>query len=102
MVQDASAVAALDQAVKAYGLAKAAQAALSDSLEQANHQVMLAQIEAMEAEDNWRQLLEAFVHEHGHLIHDADTRGWMVYHLRNTLGWSDEMVSELEETTRWR
>lgn len=58
--------------------------------------------EALDAEHDWIQTLEEFVHHHGSAIHDSTVGPWLRLHLSKTLGWTADQIFELEEATRFQ
>lgn len=90
---------ALDKLVAAQSRHKQAQKAF-DCLIESLTELRDAHLEAVEADQAWRQELEEFVRTHGRLILSQDVGPWLRINLRTVLHWSEEQIEELEETFR--
>lgn len=63
-------------------------------------EIHAAHLEAAEADLKWRQELADFVRHNGRCIVDDALGPWIRLHLKETLGWTQEQISELEELYR--
>ena len=99
--EDSAASAALDAAVEAQQRVKTAQARYEFALVN-DGDVLQAHAEACDADGAFRLALTDLVSNHPHLLHDPDSKGWLITNLKRFLGWSDEQVSELEDATQYK